>query len=223
MASRLIGLVGYARTGKDTVADYLVRQHGFTKLASADLLRDVLYGANPLVARPETYSGRTASVPLRHLVDGIGWERAKLEFPDVRRLLQDLGTEGVRAVLGADTWINETLKRAALIPGPVVISDTRFPNEARLTKDQGGQTWRIDRPGVGPVNGHASEAHIMSIPVDRVVTNDGSIGELGGRIDDALVTVRYEWNPLVGAWPEWKAYSPSGSRHFTGGPKNVGL
>lgn len=209
---RLIGLVGFARTGKDTVGDYLVQQHGFTRLASADLLRDVLYGANP-------YISAVTGARVQDVVDAMGWEYAKTKVPEVRRLLQDLGTEGVRAVLGADTWINETLKRAALIPGPVVITDTRFPNEAELTRAQGGTIWRIDRPGVGPVNAHASERHIMDIKVDHVVPNDSDIEALYARVDAALAADE--------TYPERKTYDPwpgaLGERHYTGGPKNVGL
>lgn len=39
MALNLIGLTGPAGSGKDTVADFLVARHGYTKLAFADKLR----------------------------------------------------------------------------------------------------------------------------------------------------------------------------------------
>ena len=218
MSNRLIGIVGYARTGKDIVADHLVAKHGFTRLASADLLRDVLYAANPLI--PERLSREnTGPLRLQGLVDAIGWDEAKVEFPEVRRLLQVLGTEGVRRVLGADVWIEETLRRAALIPGPVVITDTRFPNEARLTKEEGGETWRIDRPGVGPLNGHSSETQIMDIPVDRVITNGDNLESLYRRVDNALLpNLRYgpqsAWQDLLKP-----IYSPplDTRQHYTGG------
>ncbi len=220
MSSRLIGIVGFARVGKDTVGDYLVSQHGFTRLASADLLRDVLYGANPLIPVANAWPAGPAH-RLQKLVDAIGWERAKVEDPEVRRLLQDLGTEGVRRVLGADTWINETLKRAALIPGPVVITDTRFPNEAELTRQEGGKTWRIDRPGVGPVNGHASERFIMDIKVHHVIDNDGTLEDLYARVDAALAADQELPND---PWPGATALGRRlADQHYTGGPKNVGL
>lgn len=42
MEKMLIGLVGPAGSGKDTVADYLVKKHGFVKMAHADLLKRVV-------------------------------------------------------------------------------------------------------------------------------------------------------------------------------------
>ena len=36
----ILGLVGFASSGKDTVADYLVRNHNFNRIAFADPLKD---------------------------------------------------------------------------------------------------------------------------------------------------------------------------------------
>lgn len=38
----LIGVVGFAGSGKGTVADILVRDHGFKKLSFADALKDAV-------------------------------------------------------------------------------------------------------------------------------------------------------------------------------------
>lgn len=42
MAVIRIALSGKMRSGKDTVADYLVKRHGFTRMAFADKLKDVV-------------------------------------------------------------------------------------------------------------------------------------------------------------------------------------
>ena len=39
----IIGLSGYARSGKDTVAETLVNEYGFKRVAFADKIKDLLY------------------------------------------------------------------------------------------------------------------------------------------------------------------------------------
>jgi len=36
----IIGITGYKRHGKDTLGDYLVKYHGYTKIAFADALKE---------------------------------------------------------------------------------------------------------------------------------------------------------------------------------------
>ena len=43
MTGHLIGLYGPPRSGKDTVAQFLVEEDGFTRLSFADALRDIAY------------------------------------------------------------------------------------------------------------------------------------------------------------------------------------
>jgi dephospho-CoA kinase len=45
----VIGLTGYAQTGKDTVGEILVRDHGFKRVAFADAVRECVYALNPLI------------------------------------------------------------------------------------------------------------------------------------------------------------------------------
>ena len=96
----LIGLTGYAQSGKDTVASVLVEKYGYRRIAFADKIRDFLYGINPMVAcSPTGY--------LQDLVDLVGWDAAKQE-PQVRRLLQDLGNSA-RELFDKDIWITAAL------------------------------------------------------------------------------------------------------------------
>jgi dephospho-CoA kinase len=45
----IIGLSGYSRSGKDEVAKILVEDYGFTRIAFADKIRELLYEMNPIV------------------------------------------------------------------------------------------------------------------------------------------------------------------------------
>ena len=164
----IIGLIGYAQSGKDTVASILVEKYGYRRIAFADKIKDFLYGINPMVAcSPTGY--------LQDLVKLVGWNEAKKE-PQVRKLLQDLGISA-RELLDENIWIISALGK--INSGErAVITDVRFENEAKKIKDLGGQLWRVKRVGVGPVNDHVSESELDGYKVDQIFVNNGSIEDL---------------------------------------------
>ena len=172
----LIGLIGHAGSGKDTVADHLMRR-GFTRIAFADAVRNVLLNVNPLVT--------TDGTRLRDLVETQGWDTAKRQFPEVRELLQRLGA-GARAALGESVWLDHALRRVEALPGPVVVTDVRYWNEGLALRSRGFTLVWVQRPGVGPVNAHPSETNIPVELADATLLNDGSLQELYEAVD-ALV------------------------------------
>ncbi len=181
----LIGLAGYARSGKDTVAAYLVEHHSFTRFAFADTLRDVLYALNPWVAGPghgRAHHDAPWLWTVQELVDAIGWDKAKEFDPDdpasVRSYLQRLGTEAGRKVLGENIWVDTTMEKVEASGKLAVITDVRFPNEFDAVVDAGGEVWWVERPGTKPVNAHVSETALDHLQFDRVVGNDGSLLDL---------------------------------------------
>jgi dephospho-CoA kinase len=48
MRYNLVGLTGYARSGKDTAAQVLIND-GFNRVAFADPMKNMLYALNPIV------------------------------------------------------------------------------------------------------------------------------------------------------------------------------
>lgn len=171
-----IGLIGYAGSGKDTVAAHLTH-HGYTRVAFASPVRDILMHMNPLVTRD--------GLRLRDLVEAQGWDTAKRQFPEVRELLQRLGA-GVRAALGESVWLDHALRRVDALSGPVVVSDVRYRNEALALRNRGFALVWVQRHGVGPVNAHPSEVDIPVELADTVLLNHGGIPELHEAVD-ALV------------------------------------
>ena len=171
----LVGLAGYAQSGKDTVAKILEPQ-GFERIAFADGLREFAYALNPVV--PIERGKFTGPLVFEHrrladVVVSLGWERAKTDLPEVRQLLQRLGTEAGRAILGSNVWIDLAL-RDVKPGGRYVVTDVRFPNEYEAIKARGGEVWRVVRPGTGAANGHASESALADHKFDRVIVNDGT-------------------------------------------------
>lgn len=175
----IIGLSGYARSGKDEAAKALV-EAGFIRLAFADKLREVLYALDPIV---DNNSNSHGPITVSKVIDAVGWDGYKeTEYgPEIRRLIQRLGTEAGRNTLWDSIWVDATMRQ--IEPGKrYVITDCRFPNEAQAVKDAGGDVWRIQRDGVGPANDHPSEISLDDWDFDGVVANNGTIEEYHRKI-----------------------------------------
>jgi hypothetical protein len=168
----IIGLSGYAQSGKDSTAELLCLNYGYTRKSFAQPMRDAIYTLNPIVFN---LNSRVAD-----LVDEYGWDVAKAN-PEVRRLLQVFGTEVGRKMLGDDVWIKIALS-GIKSEDRVVISDVRFPNEADAIKKLGGIVWRINRRNHSAVNGHASEHAMDNYMFNHVIYNDGTLDDLSDEV-----------------------------------------
>ena len=191
----IIALSGYAGAGKDTVADALVKKYGFTKYAWADSLRMAASALNPIVAwavgGDEYYEGDGA-IRYNDVIEQVGYNDAKFQFPEVRELLQRLGTEVGRELIGDNVWVDATLRRIERdgnLDSNIAITDCRFPNEAQAVKDRGGFVVRVTRPGIEAVNAHPSETSLDNWPFDSMYMNSGSLDDVdlcAGDLYDAL-------------------------------------
>lgn len=178
----LIGLIGKKRSGKDSFAATLVEDHGYKRVAFADPLRDALLRLDPYVDAVVLDNGELQPYRLSEVIRTLGWERAKDEVPEVRRLLQAFGTDAIRTI-DADFWVRAGAdvigaERLSPDPKPVVVTDVRFPNEAEAIRSRGGILVRIDRPGFDG-DGHATETALDDYVPDVIVTNDGTLAQLG--------------------------------------------
>jgi hypothetical protein len=188
---RVIGISGYARSGKDTIGEAL-KKEGYDRVSFADNIKTALYVLNPVVGeRTKRVSSEVInenedtfnkeSIRVKNIIDDIGWEKAKAVYPETRDLLQRLGTEVGRSIAGKDIWVN--LSFDAVPDGSkVVVTDCRYPNEADAIKKLGGKVWRVERPGVSAINGHVSETAMDGYPFDYVFNNDGSIESLEAQV-----------------------------------------
>lgn len=248
--TRIIGLNGFARSGKDTAALHLVTSHGYTRYAVADPIKEQTYELDARVNGtlslsmllgdlggdwdsvlthrvygPEVlrllrlYKNYIAAdefrrtdlteddirhdiatldpmldgdVTFRSLLDHLDgdWDKAKdhrLYGFEVRRYLQTYGTEVCRHRFGYNCWLDH-LSRRIQEDGTelVAVSDVRLDNEAEWVTSRGGIVVKIDRPGVGAVNGHVSEKGIDPKYISATVRNDGTRAQLAERITDVL-------------------------------------
>lgn len=184
MISQVVGIAGHAQHGKDTAAAVLIQEAGYTRIGLADAVRELVLAVDPLL-----YGG----IRLAVLVRQAGWEEAK-KVPEVRRLLQAAGTEGVRQVIGEDAWIRALKRKIDAAEGPVVVPDVRFANEADALRNWGGLLIRVRRlnedgsvfdNGLGLL--HPSEAQVDGLRVHHAI-DACSVTELESLIRKAVLS-----------------------------------
>ena len=171
LTNNYIGLSGWAKSGKDTIANYLVENHGYRKVSFADPMREALLRLDPVIP----YMG--VNMRLSVAVRLIGWEDVKRNSPDVRVLLQRFGTEVGREMFGQNFWVD--LAMSKIQPGEkIVFADVRYKNEAEAVSASGGVVVRVNRDGVVAANDHSSEHDLDDYNFDLVIDNNGSLEDL---------------------------------------------
>lgn len=179
----LIGLCGYAGCGKDTAAQVLIQEYNFQRVAFADPIKQALLALDPLVPDAD---GKHY-VRLSEFKCDRSWAEVK-EYPEVRRLMQIMGTEVGRNLFDPDIWVKlaDNKIESTLSVGDTVVTDVRFPNEARLIKKHGGFLVRVNRPQFGPVNEHVSDRASENWTYDHQLANDEDIEALHTKMRELL-------------------------------------
>ena len=182
--TRLIGIGGRLRAGKDTVADYLVERCGFTKLGMSDPLLEAALVLDPILYEDNSRN----TVRLSEIVDAVGYTEAKKE-PEVRRFLQVLGTDFGRNMIGENVWVNIAARSIDGLRNQghdVVITGIRFENELGMVNRLGGQSWWVDRDTDEPASDHASENGVAGWQFDTIINNNGSLDDLYAEVERIL-------------------------------------
>lgn len=138
----IVGVIGFIGSGKGTVADILVRNHGFTKLSFADAVKDAtaaIFGWPRHLLEGDSDTSRA----FRELKDAFWTERLGYDVTP-RKMLQIIGTEAGREVIHDDIWVYALERKMNLYP-KVVIADVRFPNEIDFIQSKGGFVTRVKR------------------------------------------------------------------------------
>lgn len=181
----LISFSGYATAGKDAAADSLVQLLGFVKTYMSKPLEQALLTLDPWV--PSEHSSIDHSDWMRYseLHALVGYDESK-KNPEVRRLLQSLGTEIGRNMFGEDTWLDLAFKEIAELREDglsVCLTGVRYFNELTRVREADGISVWVDRPGVEAVNTHSSEHTLSAADCDFVVVNGGDLGELAQKME----------------------------------------
>lgn len=113
----------------------------------------------------------------------------------IRDFLQRLGTDSLRNNLHPNVWVNALFAdykpvdynddEQPRLPN-WIITDVRFPNEAKAIKDKGGIVIRVDRPGVVPINNHPSEIGLDDWKFDYKIANVSDVVSLMFTVENIL-------------------------------------
>ncbi|MGG0793157.1 AAA family ATPase [Brevibacillus laterosporus] len=173
-----IALTGKMRSGKDTVAAYLVEHYDFVPYAFGDGIKRVCHELFP-----------------EHVANG----------KKPRALLQGVG-QAMRAI-DPDVWIKRTMREVNQAQGfDVVITDLRQPNEYDRLRDEGFVIIRINAEDGTRLKRmedagdtfteedlyHETEQCIDWFEVDYDLYNDGSVLDLWEQIDCAMRDVKHK-------------------------------
>tara|TARA_B100001057_G_C22815400_1_gene937179 strand:- start:171 stop:806 length:636 start_codon:yes stop_codon:yes gene_type:complete len=197
----LIGIVGLIGSGKGTVSDRLVEQHGYIKDSFAKSLKDAvaaMFNWDRAMLEGDTTSSRY----WREQPDPF-WSE-KLGKPVTPRwVLQHFGTEVMRGQMYDGIWLDSCMGRYK--GQNTVIADTRFINEIKTIKAHGGIIVCVKR-GELPTKKemqekgiHQSEWDWLEYDYDIVLENSGTIEDLHSKVDDLIVSNKIAHTPSQSA------------------------
>ena len=163
----LIGIAGQARSGKDTLASYMLNNldGNWSRSSFADPLKTML-----------SVIGVDCSDDAKAVIDDDYGATP-------RHMMQTLGTEWGRHTIDNDIWVKAF---ARLNAGKcVIVPDVRFENEAELVREHGVL---IHLTGRGGIEGnHVSENSIEFKAGDIVIDNSRDLGWLRWQVDNNQV------------------------------------
>lgn len=200
---KVIAVSGWAGCGKDTLAEYIIKNYNYERISLATPLkdavssifnwpRDLIEGATP------------TSREWRELIDH--WWSEKLNIKDFspRKAMQILGTEVFRNSFHSDIWLLSLEKKIFSNPDKkYIITDCRFKNEINLIRKLNGMLVWVQRGNVPEwfdlalkynsgdfsvenefkkYNIHPSEYEWIGAKFDFIISNDSNIDSLYSKI-----------------------------------------
>lgn len=186
----LIGINGYAGSGKDTVAQMIQElqpdKNWQIKKFSGKLKQMASLLTNVPVEKFEDQKFKCDGVIEVVTKDYANSYNITAIGCQVRLFLQFLGTECVRDLLGEDIWVKALLKDYDPKKDNWIITDMRFPNELQGVLALLGVSLRVERVGIKPINAHPSETALDDHLFDWLVENKGSLDFLKNEVANFL-------------------------------------
>lgn len=169
--TQIIGVSGKKYNGKDTVGDYLVAHHGYTKLTFAEPIKDIckiVFGITDeqLNTHLKEECDTRWNVTPRKLMQFIGTDLFRDNMQKIMpEIAEDIWLKVLENKIKEHQKINSSSK--------FVITDVRFENEYALVKKMGGLVIKITRPEFANLDTHLSETLVDTLAFDFELINRG--------------------------------------------------
>lgn len=178
----VVGISGYAKSGKDTAAEALMARSKdlwFLRVAFADALKRELAQALNLSVSDfcERLGDPSYKEAVRPLL--VEWGRfRRFQRPDY---WLDLAKHEIDRLGRPSLWSEKKVMRPSGMPIRIVITDLRYANEADMVRKFGGIVIGVTRPGIGPANAEES-ASMAGFSPDVTLENSGTVQDLHAAI-----------------------------------------
>lgn len=182
---QIIGICGRKFNGKDTIADYMVKNYCYTKISLGDPIKrslQCIFG----------FTDEQLWGSQKETIDNF-WKVTP------REMLQYFGTDCFRIKFGTDyphignnIWVMALHKQIEKMIADgitkIVVPDLRFPNEETVIREFDGIVMRVIRDDIISSDTHASENSLNEIHDDYTVKNT-TIPQLYNDIDEFMKSI----------------------------------
>jgi hypothetical protein len=182
----VLGIYGKARSGKDTIGNYLAEKHGFYRTAFATYPKHILIHLYDL-SYEQMFGDK-----LKEEVDA--------RYGCSPRYIMQYWLQACRHI-DPNIWIRICKKtiEGAIRSQPVVVTDMRFKDEAKMIAEMGGHLIKVEKDGAsasGGIENHISEHDLDDwASWDLVIDNNGTLEQLYNQVENFLrgMDDRREW------------------------------
>lgn len=171
----IIGIIGQKRSGKDTVANILTKDYGFSKYAFADPIKEIckiIFGWEDV---DEDYDKEKMEpiwgLSRRKALQLIGTDMFQFDLPKHSPTFDHYVGRNLWA-MRFEQWYENICQNP-----DVVVSDVRFQHEYDVLKRMNAKFIKVDR-GTANIDNHPSESAIDTLPYDYLLENTKGLGDL---------------------------------------------
>ncbi len=195
----IIGLCGNKGSGKDTIADYLIENYNFKKLAFADFIKNALkklfdWDDDTFNHENKEKKDEYWDITPREMCQQLGTEFLRIHCKDIISTKFKLPNGEIYHSTYHIKRINqEVIKILNQNPNTkIVFSDVRFQDELDYIKKLDGIIIRINRPNnkQNKFNNHLSEQCIDILNnIDIEIENNLTIQDLNNKVNSIIETL----------------------------------